>query len=127
MDNKSRMKGDFHVRFCEKLEVKSLGLTRQQILVRMTEDEEEKFEKRLAKSKLNKNDFCIKCLLNHPINVIEEMPELIRQLKAIGNNLNQITRSANAGISTPPPVVEEVKKGVDDLWRLLRRLKGEKP
>jgi hypothetical protein len=28
LDNKSRMKGDFHVRFCEKLKVKFLGLTR---------------------------------------------------------------------------------------------------
>lgn len=101
--------------------------TRQrQIIIRMTDDEAAAFQKRTAKSKLKQNEFAIKCLLNHPVNVIEDMPELIRQLKAVGNNLNQLARAANAGQAMPPASVAELGKGVDELWQLLRRLKGEK-
>lgn len=95
----------------------------RQIIIRMKDDEYALYEKQLEKSKLTGNSFGIKCLLDHPINVIENMPELIRQLKMIGNNLNQLTRAVNSGY-TIPPEVESLQKGVDELWQLLRQLKG---
>lgn len=36
---KSRMKGDFHVRFCESLDVKLLGATRLAVIVRNAQTE----------------------------------------------------------------------------------------
>ncbi|MBP8599405.1 MAG: MobC family plasmid mobilization relaxosome protein [Selenomonas sp.] len=47
------------------------------------------------------------------------MPEMLRQLKAIGNNLNQIARAANSGFQAPP-VTREIQEEVDLLWQLLK-------
>jgi len=99
--------------------------TRQkQIIIRMTCGEYTVYEKRLEKSQLSGNSFGIKCLLNHPVNVIEDMPELIRQLKMLGNNLNQLTRAVNAGY-TMPLEVKVLGEGVDRLWRWLKSVRGE--
>lgn len=97
---------------------------RRQILIRMSDDEIAIFKKRLEKSKLKQNDFSVKCLLCQPINVVEDMPELIRQLKSIGNNLNQIARAINSGQATPIQAVTDLEEGVGKLWRLLRSLKA---
>lgn len=91
----------------------------------MTDCETTAFQKRTEKSKLTQNAFAIKCLLNHPINVIEGIAELTRQLKGIGNNLNQLAKAANSG-QAMPLVVTELEEGVGQLWRLLRQLKVEK-
>lgn len=98
----------------------------RKITVRMTEDEYQKYQTRLEKSKLKNQEYGLRCLLNHPINVVENMPELIRQLKAIGNNLNQIARAANAG-QAMPPVVTELEQEVSQLWQLLKSLQAKRP
>ena len=91
-----------------------------QILIRANETEFALYKKRLNKAGMSGNKFCLACLLNHPINVIENMPAILRQLKAIGNNLNQIARATNAGIA-PPPVFDEIKQEVNILWQLLKQ------
>lgn len=92
-----------------------------QIIVRMSDAEFDAYQKRLAKSKMSGNEYGLHCLLNKSITVIEDLPELMRQLKAIGNNLNQITRAANSGIVMPPAAIGELEKGVAELWQWLRR------
>lgn len=97
----------------------------RQIITRMTEDEFSAYQKRVEASKLSSQKYSLRCLLDdEKIYVIEDMPELIRQLKAIGNNLNQIARAANAGDKEPPAAVTELKQGVGELWQLLRRLRN---
>ena len=95
----------------------------KEVKTRMTEEEFQKYQARLEKSKLTGNSYGLHCLLNHKINVVEDVPELIRQLKAIGNNLNQIARATNAGNVIPPPAVAELDEGVKELWQWLRRQK----
>lgn len=89
----------------------------------MTAEEYQAYQARLVSSQLTSNSFGLHCLLNHKINVIHQLPELVRQLKAIGNNLNQIARAANSGQATAPPVVAELDKAVIELWQWLRRVK----
>ena len=98
---------------------------RRQIVIRMTDEEYAKYEQRLAKSKLCGNSFCIKCLLNHSVNVVENMQELIRILKATGNNLNQIARIANSTGQILPCEVKILSEGVDAVWLWLKSAKGE--
>lgn len=98
----------------------------KQIKIRMTDEEYVAYQEQLEKSKMKGNEYGLSCLLNKPINVVEDIPELTRQLRGIGNNLNQLARAANTGQVMPPPAVEELQKGVEELWRLLRRLKGGK-
>lgn len=91
----------------------------------MTEEEYSQYQERLNRSNLSGNDFGIHCLLNHKINVIEGVPELTRQLRGIGNNLNQIARAANSG-QPIPSVVTDLQEGVKELWQWLRRQKAVK-
>ncbi len=95
----------------------------RQIIIRVTEDEANIFKTRLAKTKLKQNNFAIKCLLNHPVYAIENMQDLLLQLKALGNNLNQIARAINSGKTIPPPAISELAGGVNELWRFLKLLK----
>lgn len=90
-----------------------------QILIRLNDEEFAKYQTRLSRSGKTGNFFCLACLLKHPITVIENMPDILRHLKAIGNNLNQIARAANAGFQVPS-VIANLQKEVDSLWRLLK-------
>lgn len=98
----------------------------KQINIRMTEEEYAAYTARLEKSKLKANEYGRKCLLNQTINVIEHLPELMRQLKSIGNNLNQIARAVNGGYTAAPSVVAELEQEVQELWQLLTHLKNPK-
>lgn len=54
----------------------------------------------------------------------ENVTELIRQYKAIGNNLNQITRAINQGnVQIDTAQLEQIRKELDKLWQLLKSLK----
>ena len=90
-----------------------------QILIRLNDAEFAKYQKRREQAGKSGNAFCLACLLNHPIRVVEHLPEMLRQLKAIGNNLNQIARAANSGFQAPP-VTREIQEEVDLLWQLLK-------
>lgn len=96
----------------------------RKVTIRMTSQEYQTYQVRLKQSNLSGNTFGLHCLLNHKINVIEELPELIRQLKGIGNNLNQLARAANQGQATPVPAVTALDEGVKKLWLWLRRAAG---
>lgn len=93
---------------------------RNQILIRLNDKEFTKYQKRVELFGKSGNAFALACLLNHPIRVVENMPDIIRHLKAIGNNLNQIARATNAGFQ-PPPVIMQIQKEVDLLWQLLKQ------
>lgn len=90
----------------------------------MTDQEYEAFQESLARSKMKQNEFVLSCILNKKINVMEGFLDVSKALRQIGNNLNQIAKAVNSGNATSQPVVEELQKGVDELWQLLRRLKA---
>lgn len=45
--------------------------------------------------------------------------EIAKQLRSIGNNVNQLTRKANAGVSIPQSELIAVQKGLRELWQQL--------
>ena len=67
---------------------------KNQFLIRMNDAEFSQYQNRQVRSGESGNAFCFACLLNHPIRVVEHLPEMLRQLKTIGNNLNQIAHAA---------------------------------
>ena len=90
-----------------------------QILIRLNDAEFAQYQKRRKRTGKSGNAICLACLLNHPIRTVENLPEILRQLKAIGNNLNQIARAANAGFEAPP-ITQEIQEEVELLWQLLK-------
>lgn len=91
-----------------------------QIIIRMTEEEYLSYKDRLEKSNLKGNDFGIRCLLDHSINVVPGTLEMIRSLKAIGNNLNQIAKAVNGDYLPGRNTISELERGVTELWQLLK-------
>lgn len=69
----------------------------RRIDVYFTEDEFQHFRKLQKQSKLNQRDFILNCIKHTPITVKPYGAEIVRELKSIGNNLNQLTRKVNSG------------------------------
>ena len=66
------------------------------IPIRVTEKELEAIDEAAKKAKKNRTEYLISAALGKEITVINDLREMITQLKRIGNNLNQLTRKANA-------------------------------
>lgn len=67
------------------------------ITVRCTEDERDKIKARAAKHGLKLSDFVLRLALGKRIVVADGLDEAVRQMKAVGNNANQIARAVNEG------------------------------
>ena len=67
------------------------------ITVRCTEDERRKIRERAASRGLKLSDFVLRSALGKKIVVLDGFWEMGKQLKAVGNNLNQLTRLCNEG------------------------------
>lgn len=93
-----------------------------EIKIRMTDEEYDAYQKRLERSKLSGNSFGIRCLLDKEIRVIEGLPDLLRELRALGNNMNQIARKLNANeMIIYPSEVKNVEPAVNAIWQFLKR------
>lgn len=57
----------------------------------------QKIHHKADQAKLNLTDYVTRCCLGKQITVIEGLDEVVRQQKAIGRNLNQLTTLANMG------------------------------
>ena len=77
-------------------ERKILRTRNKSIPIRVTEKELEAIDANAKKAKKNRTEYLISAALGKEITVIEDLREMIVQLKKIGNNLNQLTRKANA-------------------------------
>ena len=65
------------------------------IPIRVTEKELEEIDAKASKAKKNRTEYMINAALGKQITVIDDLREMITQLKRIGNNLNQLTKKAN--------------------------------
>jgi hypothetical protein len=85
---------------------------------RATPGEVSKIEAKAKKAGLNFSEYCRRAVLDKP--VVERVPvELRRQLGGAGNNLNQLTKLANAG-KLPGVGIEALNELVNRLLETLR-------
>lgn len=94
----------------------------KQMIFRVNEKEKEQILKKVKRSKLNQNEYLLKCALDKEIYVIDGLHEMTIELKRIGNNLNQITRAVNEGQANCSEELGEIKKELGETWQLLRSL-----
>ncbi|WP_423220366.1 plasmid mobilization protein [Clostridium beijerinckii] len=80
----------------------------------------------MEKSKLSQQDYLLKCALNKEIIIIDDIKELVTELKRIGNNLNQLTRAIHIGELPNIGEVEKMNKDLEIVWnevvRALRKV-----
>ena len=65
--------------------------------IRISEEDLKKIHYKAGQTKLSLTDYVTRCCLGKQITVIEGLDEVVRQQKAIGRNLNQLTTLANMG------------------------------
>lgn len=62
---------------------------------RASERERQELKRMAKRAKMTKSDYIRHCIFNKDITVIDGLDEFSKQLKAIGNNLNQLTTRSN--------------------------------
>ncbi len=94
----------------------------KQIIIRANEKEFDKIKRLVTKSKLTQNEYLLKSALGKNIIVIDGMRELTIELKRIGNNLNQLTRSVHEGKANCKQELSQINEEMKEVWQLLRSL-----
>lgn len=69
----------------------------KQVILYLTEEEHKRLKSNIKKSKLNQGEYIRRSIFKKEIIVIDGLVELMKELKKVGNNLNQLTRAVNSG------------------------------
>lgn len=67
------------------------------IAMRFRENEYETIKKKAAKANLNFTEFVTRSALDKPIVMVDGLSQVLKEQKAIGRNLNQLTTLCNMG------------------------------
>ena len=69
----------------------------KQFSIRISEPDLETIRRKAAQVHMSQSDYVTTCCLGKRIVIMDGLKEVLRQQKAIGNNLNQLTVLANMG------------------------------
>lgn len=93
----------------------------RQIKFRVTDPEFERLEQMAKEFQMSVPNFCKKkaqgARLRPPKIEREGAFEIARQLRAIGNNVNQISRRANEGYAIPKGELQGIQKELQTIWQ----------
>lgn len=94
------------------------------LTIRLTDAEYNFIHKKAAKAQMSLTDYIVTLAAEVPINVAEDVKPLLKEMKRIGNNINQITTKINSGAFTSydfQDVIDEQKKIYEELHRIARK------
>lgn len=89
--------------------------------IRMTSQEEAAIIDRAKRAGWTTSEFMVDMALNRKIIVIDGLPEMVSQLKALGRNLNQLTVLCNMG-KIQAVKLDEFEETLADIHSELRKL-----
>ena len=69
----------------------------KQFSIRISEQDLNAIRRKAAQARMTQSDYVTACCLGKRIVILDGLKEVLRQQKAIGNNLNQLTVLANMG------------------------------
>ena len=69
----------------------------RQFSIRISSQDLETIHQKAAQAHMSQSDYVTACCLGKRIVILDGLKEVLRQQKAIGNNLNQLTVLANMG------------------------------
>ena len=88
---------------------------------RATEEEKDRIMKKVDASDLSISEYLRRCALDKSVIVMEGVDQIAYELRAIGNNLNQITRAVNSGYIQAVDL-QETEEVLGQLWQSLNSL-----
>lgn len=88
---------------------------------RVSPQERERIEEKALESKRKLSRYLRDCALEKPIVVVNGADMFAKELRAIGNNLNQLTREVNAGYVRSVDL-SGLKEEVKQIWQSLNSL-----
>ena len=88
---------------------------------RVNEKEYNVIKTKIEKSKLNTSKYLLRTAMDKDIIVIDGLEEIIKQLRKIGNNINQLAKLSNQGRLINVNL-EDVKEEMKNIWQLLNLL-----
>lgn len=65
--------------------------------IRISSDDLEAIKRKAKQARMSQSDYVTRCCLGRQVVVIEDLKDVLKQLRAIGNNLNQLTVLSNMG------------------------------
>ncbi|MGJ9460695.1 MobC family plasmid mobilization relaxosome protein [Oceanobacillus sp. CF4.6] len=93
----------------------------RQINFRVSDDEYERLERMAKEVGMSVPNFCKKkahgSRMKSPKINREAAFDIARQLRGIGNNVNQLTKRANENKTVPKEEVQEIQKELQGLWQ----------
>ena len=93
----------------------------KQFLIRLTPDDYDKIFQNATDSRLNITDYFTRCALKKRIVVINGLLDFVKELKANGRNLNQLTTLSNMG-KIQSIDLNSVKQKYNEIYNLLSEL-----
>ena len=69
----------------------------KQFSIRISEQDLNAIRRKAAQARMTQSDYVLSCCLGKKIIILDGLKEVLRQQKAIGNNLNQLAVLANMG------------------------------
>ena len=97
------------------------------IAFRVTEEQHKMINEKAKKSNLSKTDFIVKCCFDKEIIIVNDVRELMKELHAVGRNLNQLTTRANMKqleVVDLKPIYLELVEIYTVLTELMNRVKN---
>lgn len=65
--------------------------------IRIASGDLDTIKQKAKQARMSQSDYVTRCCLGRQVVVIEDLKEVTKQLRAIGNNLNQLTALSNMG------------------------------
>lgn len=78
------------------------------VALRFRENDYETIKQKADKAKMNFTEFVTRSALNKPVTVINGLDKVLKEQKAIGRNLNQLTMLCNMGKIVCPDLSEMI-------------------
>ena len=80
------------------------------VAMRFRENDYNTIKRKADKANLNFTEFVTKSALNKPITIIDGLGDVLKEQKAIGRNLNQLTTLCNMGKIECPDLTEMINR-----------------
>lgn len=94
---------------------------RKDIHIRISEENYRRLKRKSKELAITQTEFIERFISNGQITVISDLVEMQRQLRYIGNNLNQLTKLCHEGRIKCLNLID-MKKEVGNIWQLLNLL-----